>query len=262
MMFRRTKCVPKSYRCAAVCPHAAVAFEAGSGRTPVFDQAVCARCETRECVGACLKEALKIAGRTVTVDGLLKILHRDQGYWGKDGGVTFTGGEPLQQKEFLLEVLKRCREDYIHTAVETSACADTETLLAVQKLTDWMFIDLKHMDPDVHARETGASNDVILKNIAAAASWAGRLIIRVPVVPGFNDGRENLEATAAFMKDNGLDEINILPFHRLGASKYAQLGLKDKHAGTEAPSAEAMARAAAVFTSAGLRCSVGAQTPF
>ncbi len=264
MMFRRTKCVPGHYRCAAACPQSAVSVDADSGRYPVFDRSVCARCETMDCVRACLKEALKIVGRTFSVDDLMKILLRDQGYWGKDGGATFTGGEPLQQKEFLLAVLEKCRSKYIHTAVETSAYAETETFLAVQKLTDWMFIDLKHMDGAAHERETGVSNEMILKNITAAASaaWDGRLVIRVPVIPGFNDDRENLAATAAFMKRNGLDEVNLLPFHRLGSSKYTQLGLKYKYAGTDAPSAERMARAAAIFEAAGLRCSLGSQTPF
>lgn len=264
MMFRETKCVPNNYRCAAACPNAAVKVDPGKKLPPEFDRTVCARCETLDCVRACLKEALKIAGRTFTVEALMKILQRDQGYWGEGGGVTFTGGEPLQQPEFLLAVLKACRSHYIHTAVETSAYAKTETLLEVQKLIDWMFIDIKHMDAAAHERETGVSNELILKNIeaAAAALWNGRLVIRVPVIPGFNDGEENLAATVGFMKKNRLEEVNLLPFHRLGSSKYGQLGLEYAYAGREAPSGEAMAKAAGFFEAAGLRCSFGSQTPF
>jgi len=264
VMFRESKCVPHKYSCAAACPHGAVRVDPGKLKLPEFDRSVCALCESLDCVRACLKEALKVAGRPFTVESLMKILLRDQGYWGEGGGVTFTGGEPLAQPEFLLAVLKKCRSHYMHTALETSAQARTDLLLAVQKLVDWIFIDLKHMDAAAHEKGTGVTNELILRNIeaAAAAAWTGRLIIRMPVVPGFNDGRENLVATAAFMKKNGLPEVNLLPFHRLGSSKYAQLGMEYAYAGKEVSSGAAMAEAAGIFKAAGLRCSLGSKTPF
>jgi pyruvate formate lyase activating enzyme len=217
-----------------------------------------------ECVGACLSGALQIAGRCYTVDELMGILHRDQGFWGDQGGVTFTGGEPLLQKEFLLEVLKRCRSDYIHTAVETSAQADTVVLLEVLRWTDLMFIDIKHLDSTAHRRETCAGNELILKNIDAVASAGldGRLIIRVPIIPGYNDTEENLRATTEFMKKLNLREVDILPFHRLGSSKYDQLGLEYKYAGLTPPSKEAMSATRRIFEAAGLLCYVDFVLPF
>jgi pyruvate formate lyase activating enzyme len=262
MMFRATKCVPRNYYCQKACPYSAVTI--GEDGSPEFNRSLCDRCETFGCANGCMKEALKIAGRHYSVDELMRILKRDQSYWGENGGVSFTGGEPLMQNDFLLEVLKKCRKNYIHTAVETCACVKAETLLEVQKLTDFMFIDIKHMDSEKHKEETGAGNELILKNIEAAAKadWDGKLVIRVPVIPGFNDGEENLRATAEFMKMANLNEVNILSFHRMGTSKYGQLGLEYKFSDVEAPTAKAMAKAADIFESFGIECHIDSQTPF
>jgi pyruvate formate lyase activating enzyme len=198
------------------------------------------------------------------VDELLRILVRDQGYWGSRGGVTFSGGEPLFQAEFLLAVLATCRSNYMHTTVETCAHTNTDVLMEVLKLTDAMFIDVKHMDAAAHHSGTGMGNELILKNIeaAAATAWEGRLIIRVPIVPGYNDTVENLRATAAFVARLKLTEVNLLPFHRLGHSKYKQLGLDYEYAQVPTPSREALGSYQRIFETAGLQCYVGSETPF
>ena len=217
-----------------------------------------------DCVGACLSEALRIAGRTYSVDELMRILVRDQGFWGSQGGVTFGGGEPLFQAEFLLAVLAKCRSNYMHTTVETSAHAATDVLMEALKWTDAVFIDVKHMDSAAHRRGTGVGNELILQNIEAVAStgWDGRLIIRVPIVPGYNDTLENLRATAAFMARLKLKEVNLLPFHRLGHSKYEQLGLNYEYAEVPTPSSEVLWSYQRIFETVGLQCYVGSETPF
>jgi pyruvate formate lyase activating enzyme len=217
-----------------------------------------------DCVYACLSEALQIAGRNYTVEELMKILIRDQSFWGSEGGVTFSGGEPLFQAEFLAAVLEECRSKYIHTTVETSAHTKSDVLLEIQKQTDWMFIDVKHMDSEAHSAETGVGNELILRNIemAASAQWDGRLIIRVPIVPGYNDTVENLQATAAFMVKLNLQEVNLLPFHRLGHSKYDQLNLSYKFAQVSPPSNEVMQSHQRIFEDAGLKCYIDSETPF
>jgi len=217
-----------------------------------------------DCVKACLSEALQIVGRTYTVDELMRILVRDQGFWGSQGGVTFGGGEPLFQAEFLLALLAKCRSNYMHTTVETSAHADIGVLMEVLKRTDVMFIDIKHMDSAAHRSKTGAGNELILQNVEAAASagWDGRLIIRVPIVPGYNDTVENLRATAAFVARLKLKEVNLLPFHRLGHSKYEQLGLNYEYAQVPTPSREVLGSYQRIFGTAGLQCYVGSETPF
>jgi len=258
LMYRERKCTHTHYRCLAACPHNAIRLT--DTNPPLqFDRSTCDRCDHMECVSACLSEALRIASRTYTVDELMRILVRDQGFWGSQGGVTFAGGEPLFQAEFLLALLAKCRSNYMHTTVETCAHASTSVFREVLNWTDALFIDIKHMDSSAHRAGTGAGNELILQNIEEVAStgWDGRLIIRVPIVPGFNDTVENLQATAAFMAGLELKEVNLLPFHRLGHSKYEQLGLDYEYAQVPTPSAEALKSYQRIFEAAGLQCYVG-----
>ncbi len=263
VMYREKKCLPTHHRCIDMCPNNAIHLKDGSPYLR-FDRSICDRCESFDCVGACFKQALSIAGRYYAVDELMRILKRDQGFWGGEGGVTFSGGEPLLQEEFILEVLKKCRANYMHTAVETSAYVETDFLMEILERTDWLFIDLKHMDSAVHREETGVGNELILKNLEAVAIARGekRLVIRVPIIPGFNDDAENLQATAEFVRALNLNEVNILPFHRLGRSKYEQLGLEYKFAHQAAPSKETMLATKHIFESVGLQCYIDFETPF
>ena len=258
LMYRERKCTHTHYRCVQACPHNAI--RTTNTNPPLqFDRSLCDRCDGMECVNACLSEALRIAGCTYTVNELMRILVRDQGFWGSQGGVTFAGGEPLFQAEFLLALLAKCRSNYMHTTVETCAHASTSVFREILNWTDALFIDIKHMDSAAHRAGTAAGNELILHNIEEVASigWDGRLIIRVPIVPGFNDTVENLQATAAFMAGLKLKEVNLLPFHRLGHSKYEQLGLDYEYAQVPTPSTEALKSYQRIFEAAGLQCYVG-----
>jgi pyruvate formate lyase activating enzyme len=261
VMYRETKCVHRHYRCVKACPNNAIQIKEGETPPLQFDRTICDRCNRPDCVTACLNEALRVAGRTYSVDELMRVLVRDQGFWGSQGGVTFGGGEPLFQAEFLLAVLAKCRANYMHTTVETSAHAKTDVLMEVLKLANALFIDIKHMDPTAHRSGTGAGNELILRNIEAVAAtgWNGRLIIRVPVVPGYNDSAENLQAVAAFMVRLKLKEINLLPLHRLGHSKYEQLGLTYEYARLPTPSEKTLRLHRRIFEQVGLRCYIGSE---
>jgi pyruvate formate lyase activating enzyme len=212
----------------------------------------------------CYRQALRVSGRWLEADEVMRVLLRDQQFWGAAGGVSLSGGEPLVQKAFVRTLAERCRDAAMHVAVETSANIASSDLFDVVPLLDWVFADLKHMDPARHFEGTGADNRLILDNVArlAAASWGGRLVIRVTVVPGFNDDEENIEATARFVAGLGLEEIHLLPFHRLGASKYEQLGLLYAFAGQPAPEPAKLQRLQSICQSHGLSCYVGHQTPF
>ncbi len=264
LMYHHLKCRHTHHRCVAACSRGAIRIMDGEDPHLRFDRTACERCDGMECVKACLNEALRIAGRYYAVDELMRVLTRDQEFWGSGGGVTFGGGEPLSQPEFLLEVLARCRSGYMHTTVETCAHCHTDTLLDVVGSTDAAFIDIKHMDSAAHRRGTGVGNELILANIEAAASMKRgcRLIIRVPVVPGFNDTIENMRSTASFMARLGLKEVNLLPLHRLGQSKYEQLGMSYEYAETKAPSDGALASYRGLFEAAGVQCYLGSATPF
>lgn len=264
LMYRESRCNATHYRCVQACPEDAIQIRDGSGFPVQIDRSACDRCDSMDCAKACLSEALKISGRTYTVDELMRIMVRDQGFWGSQGGVTFGGGEPLFQAEFLLSVLSMCRSSYMHTTVETCAYANIDVLMEVLRFTDALFIDIKHMDSSAHRSGTGVGNGLILHNIEAVASaeWDGRLIIRVPVVPGYNDTVENLQATAAYMARLELKEVNLLPFHRLGHSKYEQLGLDYAHAQVPALSTDALWSYQRIFEAAGLQCYVGSEIPY
>lgn len=267
MMFRATKCIHDSQgcvRCIDRCPHHAItAGEDGKGPL-VVDWSKCKTCETFDCTQACLKESMVVCGKWYSIADLMRIFKRDRHYWGGSGGVTFSGGDPLVQKEFLIAALKSCHEAYIHTAIETSACFPQEQFLAVMKYVDFAFVDIKHMNAEKHLEKTGVSNEQTLNNVKALVDtkWPGRLIVRIPLIPGFNDDDENIVATAEFVKASGLKEINILPFHRMGDSKWSQCGMTYPYREQESPSPEKMHHVKEMVTEQGITCYVGSDTPF
>lgn len=194
----------------------------------------------------------------------MAVLARDRDFWGAGGGVTFSGGEPFCQTPFLREVLHRCRAAYMHTAIETTANAATETFLDLMKDVDFAFIDFKHSDNAAHLAGTGVGNAQIKRNIAAliAAAWSGRLVLRLPLIPGFNDTPENLCGTADFMEENGLFEINVLPFHRLGDSKWRQLGLDYPYREQNETSEAALMKVQEYFLARKIACYIASETLF
>lgn len=192
----------------------------------------------------------------------MRVLRRDRPLWGEGGGVTLGGGDPLAQLDFSREILAACSAEGMHTALETCAHAPREDFLSLLRHARWVFIDLKHMDADKHRRGTGMDNRLILGNIRAlrACGWDGTLMIRLPLIPGYNDDADNLARTAAFVKEVGLREINILPYHRLGESKYEQLGVRSASSVPASP--RSLAAACDVFAATGIACHAGSDTPF
>ena len=210
--------------CRQACPHGSIQWDETGRPHPTWS--LCRECETFECVPACPNHALKQCVAEYTVNELMAILRRDFNNWGADGGVTFSGGEPLLQHEFLAEVLKQCHAWQIHTAIETSGYARQEVFLNLLRSIDFAFIDVKNMDREKHRQGTGVDNEGILANIAALkkSGWLGRLVLRQPTIAGYNDSDENARQVIAFMNQNSLYEINLLKFHRLGLTKWDQLG--------------------------------------
>jgi len=184
----------------------------------------CTRCGA--CVEACPTEARQLVGRRMTVDEVLADVLKDRLFYDDSGGgVTFSGGEPLVQPEFLMGLLTACRARAIHTAVDTSGYAPKEQLLATAALTDLFLYDLKTMDDARHLECTGVSNAVILENLLALGQAHQNLWIRIPIVPGFNDDAEQLEAAARFVASiPAVRQVSLLPYHPTGTGKSRWLG--------------------------------------
>ena len=261
VLFREGRCTACG-ACAEACSRGAITFDAQGHRS--MDRSLCAGCSTLDCVATCYHEGLVVSGRRYTVGQLEALFQRDRQFWGSRGGVTFSGGEPLLQRDFMLPLLRRCRALGIHTCVETTASLPTDWFLEAASLLDWLFVDLKHLDPGAHRAGTGASNALTLKNLQllAASDLPCFVVVRIPVIPGWNDSETNLRATARFVRDCGLEVINLLPFHRLGESKWRQMGREYPYAGQKSLERGALEPYAAWIREEGVTCYTGWETPF
>lgn len=243
MTFRETRCI-RCGACAAVCAQGAIS--AGGG-VPSTDRERCILCG--DCVTACYAEAREIAGREMTVAQVMAEVERDVVFYDESGGgVTMSGGEPLFQPDFLLAVLRACKEREIHTALDTCGFAAWETLDSVREYVDLFLYDLKLMDDARHRAFTGVSNAPILYNLQALAAQGHDVILRVPIVPGINDDEENLRQIGAFaMTLPGLSRVDVLPYHRAAADKYERLNRVYRLPETRPPSDESMAEVAEIL---------------
>jgi pyruvate formate lyase activating enzyme len=218
--FFQSKCV-QCGKCIEACPPGAITLSAGG--EIYTDRKICDNCG--KCVEACSYEAREIAGEWVTVEYLLAEVEKDRDFYSNSGGgVTVGGGEPAYQPDFIREFLKQCQERWLHTAIETCGHTPWKNLVGILEYVDYILIDIKHMDPEVHKLITGVSNKLILSNIKKiVSSQAKPIIIRVPIIPGLNDAETNIRSTAEFISGLGKAEgIELLPYHRLGISKYEQ----------------------------------------
>lgn len=250
--FDKTNCK----RCLNVCPNGAI-HSNGDG-TLHFKMEICDVCTTHNCVDRCIYEAARLSGKWMSVDEVMSAILRDSQFWSSGGGVTFSGGEATLQKDFLLQLLKACKKNSVHRAIETTAFAKTQDFLEIFDLINFALIDCKHMDPVQHKNKTGVSNELILHNISTLANsdWKGRLVLRIPVIEGFNDEEENILKVIKFMTANKLFEVNILPFHRLGDSKWSQLGQSYPYKEYEPTPKEKMRAIQDMFLDRGVACYV------
>jgi len=211
------------------------------------------------CIEACPTGGRRIIGREISAGKVIETLEQDRVFYeDSGGGVTFSGGEPLRQFEFLRELLLACRDRKLHTAVDTCGFAREEDLLAVAPLTGLFLYDLKMMDDAKHRHYTGVSNERILSNLQALGAAHDRIWIRAPLIPGVNDSERDLEALARFASGiPGVRQVNLLPYHRTGLTKSRRLGRATTLADVAPPSDEAINRAAAIFSSLGLLTNIG-----
>ncbi len=176
----------------------------------------------------------EIVGRKVTIKENMSLIVKDSPYYAiSEGGVTLSGGEPLYQPDFTLEVLEACKKERIQTAIETCGLAAWEYWERILPFLDLIQFDLKHSDPESHARFTGADNHVVLDNLHRIAASGVPVVIRIPLVPAHNDSPEVLEGFASIMHSLNLRSLQLLPYHKMGISKYRWLGREYALSGLE-----------------------------
>jgi pyruvate formate lyase activating enzyme len=240
--------------CVEVCPAPEPAAMANAERpVPVS----CLRCG--ECVDVCAPGARRMVGGDYSVTELMDALERDRPFYEESGGgVTFSGGEPLLQGEFLLACLEACRERGLRSAVDTCGFGDRELMLRAAALADLYLFDLKTLDAERHRRHTGVDLAPILDNLRALDAAGAEIWIRTPLIPGFNDDRESVSAVGEFVASlPRARRLHLLPYHVIGEGKGARLRRPGNGFRSAAPSSDALARAAAWLAPFGLDVHIG-----
>lgn len=213
------------------------------------------------CAGACPTGAREVVGRVMTVDEVMESVLKDRFFYeDSGGGVTFSGGEPLCQPQFLKGLLAACREHEIHTAVDTAGICAPDTLADIAPLADLFLFDLKCADPDRHLHGTGADHAAILKNLECLGREQRPIWLRIPVVPGFNDSVQEMEALAALAsRVHGVRQVWLLPYHGSWGAKPQRFGKEAalEAAGAAAPSLETLEHYARLFRDRGLDTRIG-----
>jgi pyruvate formate lyase activating enzyme len=252
-IYRQERCIGCG-ECVQVCPHEAITQTAEG---IVADPAKCDLCQT--CADYCPSAAVEFVGRKVTVEDVMHEIEKDIAFYDQSGGgITLSGGEPLMQPEFLLQLLDACAELDLHRTVDTTGYADSELLLQVARKTDLFLYDLKLMDAAKHRAFTGVSNKNILNNLKLLAEIKARIQVRVPIIPGINNDAENIDRTAAFVSAlPGVEHIAILPFHNSARGKYGRLGMKCVSLDIESPSEENLSIIAGQLAKSGLQVKIG-----
>ena len=254
LMLKPNRCLKECDLCLSRCPEHALSKPQGSIEV---DGGLCRRHGT--CADACPTGALEMVGRTMSVDEVMREVRKDRVFYERSGGgVTFSGGEPLQQPEFLDAVLSACRHEGLRAAVDTSGQAPFETLEAIRDRVDLFLYDLKVMDPDKHREATGTGNELILENLRRLAGTDSRIRIRVPLVAGVNDDDEHTEQAGEFLASlPGISEISLLPYHSMGSQKRRNMNRPLPDPDAAAPSDSVVSRIREKLEARGFQVRIG-----
>jgi len=253
-LYSQNRCIGCS-ACVQVCPQQACAL---TGEGIITDAELCIVCG--KCAGICPTTASEITGSYKTTGEIMKIIEKETLFFDQsEGGVTFSGGEPLLQPKFLFELLAECGKKNIHRVVDTAGLVKTELLLEAAKRTDLFLYDFKLFDSAEHKKWTGVNNEKIKENLRLLSKNGANINIRIPLVAGVNDDVENIEKTAEFILSlhGEKKKINILPYHNIAQQKYKKLGKEFNADNLSEPPKDRISEIISHFKSYGLTASVG-----
>ncbi|MCL1794018.1 MAG: glycyl-radical enzyme activating protein [Oscillospiraceae bacterium] len=248
LQFYPQKCIGCG-ECRRVCQKGALRFENG-GR--IYETALCRRCG--ECAKACFADALILRGKAMTAGEVAAEIDKDRHYYeSSGGGVTFSGGEPLLQADFLNSLLVHCKKNGYHTAVDTAGNVPWQAFEAVMAHVDLWLYDIKASGCGAHEKATGAKNGTILDNFRRLAAAANDIAVRVPVVPGINDGADEIEGIAGILSGiKNLRYVELLALNHMAEGKYASLGMDYPAKDRPVPSADYLLGLKKIFSAKGL----------
>lgn len=224
--------------CQKACPVSAITADNGF----IINREACERCF--RCVDSCYAEAKRLAGKDYSIQELLAEILKDRSFYALyGGGVTFSGGEPLTQPAFLTEIAGQCRASGINVVVESCGHAIYDEFESALPYINGMFVDIKHIDPNIHRELTGKGNGLVLENVRRIADFGIPITARTPVVPGYNDSPANIRGISEFIAAiPGVMEYELLAYHNFGQSKYKALGRPYALEDVQSPSDEEMKR--------------------
>jgi len=230
IMYFQKSCV-RCGKCVEICPTNSVQFDEKYGVST--NHSTCTLCG--DCIDACFYDARKIVGKEYSVDTVFQELMKDRSFYEEsNGGVTFSGGDPLLQLNEVVLLARQLKSEGIHTAIETAGHASWDIFEALLPVIDLFYIDLKHIDSEKHKEYTGVPNNMILSNIAKLSREKSEVVVRIPIIPNVNDDFYTLEKMFEFLvQDTAIKKVELLPYHRLGTGKYSGLGFEYKMGETE-----------------------------
>lgn len=244
--FKLEKC-QECGNCKDVCPSESIEMK----KEYRISREKCTLC--MECVDVCKTKALSIIGEKFTAEEIFDDIKKDKIFFEKSGGgLTISGGEPLSRPDFVSKIFKLCRENDIHTTLDTSGYGSKKSVEKILSHADLVLLDIKHMDPEKHREYTGVSNEKILENAELMANKT-QLRISLPLIKDFNDSKENIEKTADFATSIGVEHIDLEPLHKLGEEKYRMLGMESPYPDFEESSDQEVKKVLEIIKSEGLK---------
>ena len=239
--------------CVAACKLKAISYDPDRKRHILINREKCAGCFA--CVEHCMTKALKAEGEYITPEEVVNKCLQDMVFYEESGGgVTLSGGECFSQPEFAAALVEELKKHRIHVAAETTGCAEEGVFRKLAPEFDLLLFDVKHYDSAKHKEGTGVPNDRILQNLSWAVQNALRILVRIPVIPGFNDSLQDAAGLSDLMGGMGIHEIQLLPFHQFGERKYELLNREYDLKDVKALHPEDLTDYKNVFTEKGLNC--------